>query len=844
MVFPIQILDINNTVEYHGFYKVPVIHIYGVGNKNIEIRGFMPYFYCRVHPDYESSFLDTLNFLNIKYDVENKYRPIGYQTKTVEVFKILAEDPRDIRALRTQVKGIPGVLEIYEADVLFKNRFLINRGLYGMGYCDENGYYLDKQGNEDLKILGFDIEVLPPANGEMPKSENPADKVILITFAFSHEFNGKKTLVLVLGNGTNYDDVMFFRDEKLLLNYFNEVFHYYDPDVVTGYNINGFDFEYLAVREKLHQLVPIIGRNNTKLWIKKGFQNTTISVTGRVIFDLLPLVKANYNYSSYTLKNIAHEMLKNDKIELGMQQMRTEYLNGDYKNTIEYGRHDAVLALELLYKTKFLDKYIAISNVTGLLLQDCVNSGQSQKVEMLTMRRFLVRNRLMAMRPDDAYTEVEENGKVGYGGAEVLLPKKGMLKDVVVLDYKSLYPTIIISQNYSPDTIILENDKERYQDVPSHQAVVGGLFVDRSVMVGVFPEILEELLNERIRIKRLMKKAEGDEREYLDARQYALKILLNSFYGYTGFSKARLFVVDIAQAVTSFGRQNIMETKKFIENYSHDNFKFDVIYGDTDSVFIECKHPDFKYGEIPLDTLRDVGIVLGAERSKQLPAPMELLYEKIAKSIVFEAKKKYAYLNFEQNKNGVWESKIKASGIETKRRDWCSIVGSTLSKCLESVLIRDNTNEAIISIKESIDRIENMKYQSVDDLKDIILTKKYARNVDSYKIVPIHIRVAKKMIERREQLNIGDRISYVIISGDGDFNTRAENANKVVSEQIEIDREYYIEKQLLPAIDRFMGPLGIKRSKYYNGLNGNKNDRIVIAKTGKKELQKSLFSYE
>jgi DNA polymerase I len=211
---------------------------------------------------------------------------------------------------------------------------------------------------------------------------------------------------------------------------------------------------------------------------------------------------------------------------------------------------------------------------------------------------------------------------------------------------------------------------------------------------------------------------------------------------------------------------------------------------------------------------------------------------------VFEAKKKYAYLNFEQNRNGVWESKIKASGIETKRRDWCSIVGSTLSKCLESVLLRDDTDEALIHIRQSIDCIENMKYQSVDDLKDIILTRKYSRHIDSYKIVPIHIKVAKKMIERREQLNIGDRISYVIISGDGKYNTRAENANKVVSEQIEIDREYYIEKQLLPAIDRFMSVLGVKKSKYYNGLNGNKNDRIVITTSGKKEMQKSLFSYE
>jgi len=862
-----QILDVTNSIKDHGYYKEPIINIYGVGGDIIHYYNFYPYFYAQVHPNAENTFYNTLNLMNIKYEIEKKFLPLGYQTEKIEVVKIIAEDPRDIRRLRSEVKDLPGCIEIFEADILFKNRFLIDKGLSGMGYCDEKCVAYQKEGNEDLKILSFDIEVLPPATLEMPVAEN-GDKVIVISFAFSHLFENEKTLVLILGNkGTKtYDkDVIFFPDERSLLWYFNLVFNMYNPDVITGYNINGFDFEYIYKRQNANHLISNIGRGNTRLWVKKGFQNTTVSVTGRVIFDLLPLVKANYNYPSYNLKTIAHELLKNEKIDLPMRQMREEYVNGEYDNTIKYARRDAVLALELLYNTKFVDKYIAISKLTGILLQDCVNSGQTQKIEILLTQRYRKKDRLMAMKPDFDSSD-DEDDDVKYSGADVLSPEIRLIKDVVVLDYKSLYPTIMISQNYSYDTLIL--DKEKYKDVPSHQAVVGGLFVDQSVLIGVVPEILSELLNERIRIKKLMKKAEGSEKEYLDARQYALKILLNSFYGYSGYARARLFAVDIAQAVTSFGRQNIKETKAYIEGlpglYYRDGivyhveeakakfkyldhqepYTFKVVYGDTDSVFIEVKNKNIKYGSISLNVLKELGIKIGSERSKQLPAPMELLYEKIAKTIIFEAKKKYAYWHFEQNKSGIWENKIKAAGIETKRRDWVKIVGSTLQKCLEEILINDNVNAAVEHVSESVKKIENLEYKNVNDLSQILTSKKYTKHVEKYKVVPIHIKVAKKMIKRNEQINLGDRISYVIVEGDGEYSDRAESAEEVVKHNLEIDRKYYIEKQLLPPMDRFFKVLKIDRSKYYKGLNSNKKDRIIMKTNGKNEMQKSLFSYE
>jgi DNA polymerase I len=829
----------------HGFYKEPKITICGVSGELREIIGFLPYFYIHINKDYKNDIIDSLHYMNLKYDVVYKYLPMYYQEEKSEVIKIYTDDPKNIRKLRHEIKNICGVISVLEADILYKNRFLIDNELFGMQYINDEGKSKFKSENEDIKIMAFDIEVLPPDNLMMPTADK--DKIIVISFAFSHKYCGFNTMVCILGNGSNYDDVCFFPDEKSLLWYFNEVVNEYDASVLTGYNINGFDFEYILERETRNYLKPIIGRNNSKMWLRKGFQNTTVNIFGRVIFDLLPLVKSNYNYASYNLKTISHELLKNDKIDLSMYQMREEYIEENYKNTIDYARHDSVIALELLYKTKFLDKYIAISKLTGLLLQDCVNSGQSQKIEMKLMREFLKEDRLMAMRPEESEETKEDSVK--YGGATVFDPVIGLSKDVVVLDYKSLYPTIMISQNYSYDTILKEEDKQFYNNEDINKAVVGGWFVKPEIKQGIVPKVLTELLDERIRIKKLMKAATGPERDYLDAMQYALKLLLNSFYGYSGYTRARLFEIGIAAAVTSFGRQNIEETKKFIENINkilwiENNYEYKVIYGDTDSVFVEVRNKDIPYGEILLDDLKKIGEFLGKERSKQLPQPMELLYEKIAKRIIFEAKKKYCYLNYEQGKNGVWESKIKASGIEIKRRDWCKIVGSTLSKCLDKVLIENDINGATKEVREAISYLENLEYRTPKDLENIIMSKKYTKAISAYKVVPIHIKVAAKMIERNEQINIGDRIDYVIVEGDGKYNQRAQNVQEVLKSNLEIDRKYYIETQLLPPMERFFDVLGIKKNSYYNGLTASKKDKVLLKTNGKSSLQKNLFSYE
>ena len=147
----------------------------------------------------------------------------------------------------------------------------------------------------------------------------------------------------------------------------------------------------------------------------------------------------------------------------------------------------------------------------------------------------------------------------------MLVPEKGLLEDIVILDYKSLYPTIMMAHNLCYSTVVTDQSLAPASD-KTIIAPSGGKFVSPEISPGIMPQVLRELLDQRTETKKLMKKAGEDEKRFLDAKQYAMKILLNSFYGYSGYARARLYSLALANAVTSFGRENIIKTKKIIDD--------------------------------------------------------------------------------------------------------------------------------------------------------------------------------------------------------------------------------------------------------------------------------------
>ncbi|HPE64037.1 MAG TPA: DNA-directed DNA polymerase [Methanothrix sp.] len=898
----VQILDANYVYDGEGF---PVVQLFGTTPdgrpKTVAASGFRPYFYARADESRLAEATEGIRAMGLDAEVVERFRPVGYQNRPLKMLKVIAKDPKSVREFRESVLRVPGVREVYETDVLFKNRFLIDMDLGGMRWAaaedadaggpvpyqslrPAGGEGEKARANAPLRHMAFDIECLS-FYGAMPNPET--SPVIMVSIAFSPPYKGREDLVLV---GREVDcpreDVLCSRGEREMLAKFVEILKDYDPDVVAGYNSNEFDFPYLDERMKRLNLGARVGRDGSPWRVRKIVNQTRVEITGRIVVDLLPLVRSSFSLKRYTLRNASLELLGVEKHDVEPKEMEALWTASgeDFARLVSYSRRDSFLALHLLLDLKLLDKYIALAQTSGSLLQDVVDGGQTGMVENFLFRKFQDRRRVIPPKPDADLSSTRAAQSSELKGGAVLEPKKGLVEDVVILDYRSLYPSIMMAHNLCYSTVVTD-------DRPPSEATVrspsGGEFVESSVSAGIVPGVLSDLLAKRTDIKRRMKTADDEERTLLDAQQYALKILLNSFYGYSGYARARLYSLPLANAVTSFGRSNILNTKEMVEEigsiYVKDEkallpaemaevagdtfpaagaekvkrFDLSVVYGDTDSVFIRLK-PHGERGAKP--TLQEAELVGGkiAETvTSRLPPPMELVFEAFARRGLFLVKKRYALWVFE--KVGMeWRDKIKVRGMETVRRDWCELTSKTLNRCLELVLQEGKVDEAVELARSVIERLMRLDLQKDPEiLDDLILTRRYTKSASSYKNKQPHVQLTEKMRARGGAVpQVGDRVPFVIIRGKGLFVDRAEDPAYALENDLKIDTDYYIEKQILPPLLRLLSPFGVSREQLVccpeqQRLFDLEPTRARVAKRpspsagapGESSEQKSLFDF-
>ncbi len=906
-----QVIDADYTISK----DTNVIRLY-CKNENGEslclfVPGFEPYFYVRNLNSVDPRALKEKFYQIKKIEDVERYLPLGYQRTPSKLLRITVHNPKQVPEIRDEITKLAG--EVFETDVLFKNRYLVDRNVKGMGWIDvhpsiseghdisgcKSGCKINLLGhaepvnilaNANLKFLAIDIECLPPEDG-MPEPKK--DPVIMISLAFDPPFCGKKSTVLVSKPAPNIpasapssipnlpDTTEMLGGETKLLNRFSDIIMEYDPDFIVGYNSNSFDFPYLIDRAATLKMKLPLGRDDRGSGYYKKFGITTkVTVTGRIIADALPLIKREFSLKQYSLEFSAKHLLNDEKLDMKPQRMRQIWLNDnnggedDFIKLIEYSRKDSELALMFFMKLKLLDKYMALSRTSGMLLQDIIDSGQSQMIEMLLLRAFSLEKRVMPPRPqmegengneniDEIEPELKDNDDEEdteeLKGGEVLPPKKGLLENIVILDYKSLYPTIMMAHNLCYTTQIMDNDPASasidQKDIITTPS--GARFVSPLVKKGIVPQILENLLSKRDEAKKAMKAAStDDERRILDALQNALKILLNSFYGYSGYRRARIFSLEIASSVTGYGRENLLRTKDVILNeiktmqYKNLVIPLDVAYGDTDSTFVML----LDFANLAVEDAEIIGKSITAKINERLPKPMELQYESFAKRGVFIAKKRYAIWVFEKSDKG-WKDKIKVKGMETVRRDWCDLTSKTLSKCLETILKEGDVEKAKNLVTSTIDTLRKFDYCDKSMLNDLILTKKLSKR--DYKSKQPHLIVAEKIFRRSgTMIHIGERIPFVIISANGKlFADKAEDPDYAVEHKLKLDTDYYVDKQILPPITRLLGGIGIemkdlKADKANRTLFEFQGDEIVVpepqlhpAKTSPNNEQKNLFSF-
>ena len=812
----IQVLDIGYYIDYD---KNAIIKIFG-NDKNgkshiVDVIGFQSYFYVLTRPDSIDDVRYQLKDMHIDTEIVDRYRPIGFQAKPTKMIKVLVSNPNSIKYIKDEIRqSLTGVIDIYEADISFGNRFSADTGIVGMCWIDVPAQTVDyhdikiiEEPREDapLRILSIDIECLMREDGSFPEADK--DQITLISFAFNRVFRNVKDLVIVAKDiKCERPDVISVSNEYELLKEFCEIVQQFGADILCGYNISQFDFPYLDERLRINNLNCNFGKDRSNWRIKDIAGKKDISVNGRIVLDLLPMVRKNFSLKEYKLKTVAKELLHSEKLDVEPKQMREYWFDEGEKfiDFVRYSRRDAILGMMLIQNLGMLQKYIALSKISGIMLQTVITGGQSVMLEFMLLQRFNRLNRVMAMKPQ--YSDSEEDDETQYQGAFVSEPEVGLHDHLLLTDFQSLYPSIIISNNLCPTTVIMNEKCSKTHFDPN-----GGEFADADICPGILPKMLDDVLKQRLAVKKQMKGLEGQERATLDAIQYALKIVINSAYGWTGYKRSRLFNLTTASAVTAYGRKTILDARDAIENLKNveANGKLanlHVVYSDTDSAYVKVLSND----EITMDDADIIGNKIAEIVSAPMQYPMKLNYEGYARRAIFLAKKRYGMWRWEKSSDGSIKDKIKVSGIEIIRRDWCALTGNTMKSCLDLILKEGNVFDASKIVRDIIEKVRSFTLDDEEFLKGLVLTRNYHKGADSYSAKPAHIKMIERMKKRGDQLpGLGDRISYYIMSGREPFNERAETLEFIRKNGRNIDTEYYINKQLIPPLERIFTALKI-----------------------------------
>ncbi|WP_457742082.1 DNA polymerase [Thermococcus sp.] len=739
----------------------PVIRIFKKENGEFKIeydRTFEPYFYALLKDD--SAIEDVKKITAKRHGVVVKVRRAEkvqkkFLGRPIEVWKLYFTHPQDVPAIRDKIREHPAVVDIYEYDIPFAKRYLIDKDLVPM------------EGDEELKMLAFDIETLYHEGEEF--AEGP---ILMISYA---DESGARVITWKKID-LPYVDVV--STEKEMIKRFLRVVKEKDPDVLITYNGDNFDFAYLKKRSEKLGIKFVLGRDGSEPKIQRMGDRFAVEVKGRIHFDLYPVIRRTINLPTYTLEAVYEAIFGKPKEKVYAEEIAQAWETGEgLERVARYSMEDAKVTFEL--GREFFPMEAQLSRLIGQSLWDVSRSSTGNLVEWFLLRKAYERNELAPNKPDER--ELARR-RESYAGGYVKEPERGLWDNIVYLDFRSLYPSIIITHNVSPDTLNREGCR-KYDVAPQ----VGHRFCKD--FPGFIPSLLGDLLEERQKIKRKMKATiDPLERKLLDYRQRAIKILANSFYGYYGYAKARWYCRECAESVTAWGREYIETTIREIE----EKFGFKVLYADTDGFFATIPGAD-------AETVKRKAKEFLKYINAKLPGLLELEYEGFYVRGFFVTKKKYALIDE--------EGKITTRGLEIVRRDWSEIAKETQARVLEAILKHGDVEEAVRIVKEVTEKLS--KYEVPPE--KLVIHEQITRDLKDYKATGPHVAVAKRLAARGVKIRPGTVISYIVLKGSGRIGDRAIPADEFDPAKHKYDAEYYIENQVLPAVERILKAFGYRK---------------------------------
>lgn len=606
---------------------------------------------------------------------------------------------------------------------------------------------------------------------------------------------------------TNGTECESFDTEREMLERLGRYLRELDPDIVTGWNIFGFDLEYLYTRAVVtgagpdaHMWGRLRGVPN-ELVVKHLASNALgsndlkmVPMIGRYVFDMFQDIKREHKLESYSLNNVSKEFLKDQKIDMPVKEMFARFREGDADKlgeVADYCIKDTELPHRISEKLCLIQNLIEMAKATWVPLSYLSERGQQIKVFSQLARKA----RELGFMIPTMYSKATSDDK--YQGATVLDAQTGAYyAPITALDFASLYPSIMRAHNLCYSSLVID---PRFGNVPGVVYEQYGPYRFAQGVPSLLPAILNELAAFRKKAKKLMAQSEGTPMEAVyNGQQLAYKISMNSIYGFTGASKGMLPCVAIASTVTMRGRQMIEETKNYVEEHFPGA---KVRYGDTDSVMVEFDVQGRK-GQEAIDYSWEQGELASEQCSKLFKAPNDLELEKVYCPYFLYSKKRYAAKMYEKKGDAVVFKKIDVKGLQVVRRDTCMYVRGVLKHLLDLVLNSEDPRPAIEFARTSAKTLLKGKVDS----KELMMSKQLGSD---YKTRVPHVEVRDKIKKRSpgSEPQQGDRVAFLITKVPGLLCDKAEDPSWVVDNKIPLDYVYYFEHQLVKPVCDLLEPL-------------------------------------
>uniref|UniRef100_A0A671NKV8 DNA polymerase zeta catalytic subunit n=1 Tax=Sinocyclocheilus anshuiensis TaxID=1608454 RepID=A0A671NKV8_9TELE len=636
--------------------------------------------------------------------------------------------------------------------------------------------------------------------------------------------------------------VVFITDVQHTTESKNSILILYDPDILVGYEVQMHSWGYLLHRastlgvDLCQQLSRVPDAKENRFMAEKDEYGadtmTEIHIVGRVVLNMWRIMKTEAALNNYTFENVAFHLL-HQRFPLYSHRTLSDWFDHNTHlhrwKVVDHYVSRVCGTVQLLQQQDIIGRTSELARVFGIQFYHVLTRGSQYRVESMMLRIAKPMNYI----PVTPSTQQRAQQRAPQCIPLVMEPESRFYSNsVIVLDFQSLYPSIVIAYNYCFSTCLgrVENlgtcDEFRFgctslrvppdllyqlrNDITISPS--GVTFVKSSVRKGVLPSMLEEILKTRIMVKQSMKAYKHDKAllRLLDARQLGLKLIANVTFGYTSANfSGRMPSVEVGDSIVHKARETLERAIKMVNDTKKWGAR--VVYGDTDSMFVllkgATKEQAFKIGN-------EIAEAVTATN----PKPVKLKFEKVYLPCVLQTKKRYVGYMYESldQKNPVFDAK----GIETVRRDGCPAVAKILERSLKLLF----ESRDISQVKQYVQRQCAKVLEAKASMQDLIFAKEY-RGSSSYRpgaCVPA-LELTRRMMayDRRLEPRVGERVPYVIVYGMPGvplIQLVRRPVEVLQDPSLRLNATYYITKQILPPLTRIFNLIGVDVFSWYHEL--------------------------